>query len=83
MVNGKEKEKELHLHTGEWQWASSHSFDRGWLEEHARELSELSFARAEQLFELCDGKKGTDTTQHRSRINKWKKKKKNHVECMS
>lgn len=75
MVNGKEKGKELHLHTGEWQWASSHSFDRGWLEEHARELCELSFARAGQLFELCHGKKGTDTTQHRSRINKLKKKK--------
>lgn len=35
--------------------------------------SELSFARAEQLFELCDGKKGTDTTQHQSRINKLRK----------
>ena len=59
MVGGKEKEKEFHLHTGGWQWARSHSFDQGWLEKCARECCELSFARAEQAFELTGkGRRG-------------------------
>lgn len=58
-MGGKEKEKELHLHTGGWQGASSQSFDQGWLKEHARERCELSFARAEQPFELTGvGRRG-------------------------